>query len=93
MDKEPVESYKGLYKVKPLTINMKDACPTCEPKIKKLLELMNNLPFKYGNKIVLTLHQDYFGGDIWHLENIETGNYELERGSAKKEDVSWSGYR
>lgn len=49
----------------------------CLELLDALYEKMENRPYKYGTKLVLTLHQDWSSGN-WHLKGFEIGNYEEE---------------
>lgn len=60
---------------KTFTLPIKKYCPTCEINLIKLAHSRELRPTKYDNKMVLTFHQDWWGGDIWHLHKIEWGNY------------------
>ena len=57
------------------TLPVKRYCPQCEINLIKLAHSRELRPTKYDNKMVLTFHQDWLGGDIWHLHKIEWGNY------------------
>lgn len=72
-----------------LPLAIMDKCSYCAKEIEKLLEFTNRLPYKYGNKIVITFHQDFWGSNKWHIESFETGNYQLERGDDEKY-VRWT---
>ena len=71
--------FGGLYGegdyVQTFTLPLKKYCPQCEINLLKLARSRELKPTKYDNKIVLTFHQDWLGGDIWHLHKIEWGNY------------------
>ena len=62
-----------------LCFAVKQGCKDCEANVEKLTNLMENRPYKYGNKLIIVLHQDWWGGNIWHIESVEHGNYECER--------------
>ena len=59
-----------------LCINIKDDCKVCQKNYQKLTAFTYLTPTKYGNQIILTLNQDWLGGDLWHIHKVEFDNYE-----------------
>lgn len=75
---------EGLQPTINLVIPIKDNCDQCKPLIKKINKYRHSPPYKYGNKMIITLHQDWFGGDVWHVAGVEAGNYQKDRGDDQK---------
>jgi len=75
----------------PFTITVKKDCETCEKNLEEIQTFMDNKPLKYGNKLTLTLHQDFWGGNVWHIDAVEIGNYERDRLEADLERAKESG--
>ena len=73
------EEEQSFQPTKPFTFPVKHGCEDCKANVEKLQNLMENQPDKYGNKLTIILHQDFWGGNVWHIESVEHGNYERER--------------
>ena len=80
--KNHMKSYAPMFgeiplreQVKDFTLPVKRYCPSCELA---LLELGNFLEFRqgYDHKVTVTFHQDWLGGNLWHLHKVEYGKYE-----------------
>ena len=72
------EESTSLQPTKSFSFAVKNGCETCDVNIEKLRKIMKDRPYKYGNKIVITLHQEWRGDLIWHIDKVETGNYERD---------------
>lgn len=85
------ERESTLQPSKPFTLAIKDGCARCEENRHLIREFMKSHPYKYGNKMTIMLHQDWWGGDVWHIDGVEFGNYERENLERKLEQVKEKG--
>ena len=58
----------------PFTITLKKYCPECELNLLDFEDRLKHLP-KYDNEVTLTLRQDWWGGNVWHIYKVEWGRY------------------
>ena len=56
-----------------LCVKLKD-CSTCKDKLNDLQYVMNNRPYKYDTRVIITLQQDYLGSE-WHLTEFKVDQY------------------
>lgn len=61
----------------PFTLAIKDNCSDCK-KVLNQIEAFQRDHLNYGNKMMITFHQDWWDGNIWHLANVEFRKYYKE---------------
>jgi hypothetical protein len=67
-------------------INFKDNCERCRNDLEKLLQFLENRPWKYGSRATIEIRQDYLGEE-WHIQLLKIDNYEAEALRAEYERI------